>query len=313
MPDTPQLREAFGGLPTGQKEGCGFPTAHLLVPFSAATGLLVDAVASPLHTGDVSGAPDLHRRPAPGDVLVGDDSFGTYAHPALLREAGLHGLFPVHHKRIVDFTPGRPAVLPRGQEGGGGGGRHAALAVRAVAGRAGPTGGSGSSPSSGRGGWTPSATRGLPASILVRELRRTAAAPGGGQVTLTMVTTPADPLVYTDAALPGPRLRRWDVETDIGYLKTAMGMDVPRCKTEAHRAQGAGRVRPRVQPRPRRDAGGGRAAGRGGGAGELHRRVEVDAARAAGGPDAEAARQPGAAGPGRAAVREAAAEAVRPD
>src|SRR5207302_3911024 len=28
------------------------------------------------------------------------------------------------------------------------------------------------------------------------------------------------------------RLRRWDVETNIGHLKTTMGMDVLRCKTE---------------------------------------------------------------------------------
>src|SRR5439155_11667880 len=72
-----------------------------------------------------------------------------------------------------------------------------------------------------------------PASIAVRELRRTVTAPDGGPVTLTMVTTLTDPQRYTDAALPVLRGRRWDVETDIGHLKTTMGMDVLRCQTEA--------------------------------------------------------------------------------
>src|SRR5450432_1848653 len=36
MPDTPELQEAFG-LPSGPKEGCAFPVAHLLTLFSAAT------------------------------------------------------------------------------------------------------------------------------------------------------------------------------------------------------------------------------------------------------------------------------------
>src|SRR5205823_6390989 len=72
----------------------------------------------------------------------------------------------------------------------------------------------------------------LPGSLLVREIRRTVSAPGGGQVTLTMVTTLTDPRRYADKALPGLRLRRWDVETDLGHLKTAMGLDVLRCKTE---------------------------------------------------------------------------------
>src|SRR4051812_48136383 len=73
----------------------------------------------------------------------------------------------------------------------------------------------------------------LPASLLVRELRRTAAMPGGGRVTLTMATTLTDPSAYPAAALLELRLRRWDVETNLAHLKTTMKMDVLRCKTEA--------------------------------------------------------------------------------
>lgn len=227
MPDTTELGDAFG-TPSGQAEGCGFPTAHLLVLFSAATGLLLDAFAGPLNTGDVAQTPELYMHLDAGDVVVGDDSFSGYAHLALLAKRGLHGLFPVHHRRIVDFTKGRPHAL----EGD----------AAAVAGM--PT-----------SRWVKSLGRedqlveyfkprdkpawmsraeydALPASVLVRELRRTVQRPGAGKVTLTLVTTLTDPAACPAADLLDLRLRRWDVETNIGAVKTTMGMDVLRCKTE---------------------------------------------------------------------------------
>jgi hypothetical protein len=72
----------------------------------------------------------------------------------------------------------------------------------------------------------------LPDSIVVREIRRTVRRPGLGKVTLTMVTTLLDPKAYPADQLLELRLRRWDVETNLAYLKTAMRMDVLRCKSE---------------------------------------------------------------------------------
>src|SRR5436190_5600486 len=79
MSDTPELCEAFG-LPYGPESGCGFPTAHLLVLFHAQTGLLLNAWASPLRTGDVAQLAKVHAHLEPGDVLIGDECFSTYAH-----------------------------------------------------------------------------------------------------------------------------------------------------------------------------------------------------------------------------------------
>src|SRR5439155_6964109 len=113
MPDTPELCDAFG-LPSGPKPGCGFPTAHLLVLFHAQTGLLLDAWAAPLRTGDVAQLDEVHAHLSAGDVLIGDESFGSYAHLAMLMRLGLHGLFPLHRRRVVDFTKGRPHSLADG-------------------------------------------------------------------------------------------------------------------------------------------------------------------------------------------------------
>ena len=72
----------------------------------------------------------------------------------------------------------------------------------------------------------------LPESIIVRELRRTVLRPGLGKITITLATTLLDPKAYPPEDLLELRLRRWDVETCIGHLKTTMKMDVLRCKTE---------------------------------------------------------------------------------
>lgn len=227
MPDTPPLREAFG-MPSGQAKGCGFPVAHLLVLFSAGTGLLLDAWAGPLRTGDVAQVVEAAAHLLPGDVLVGDDSFSSYVHLALLCRDKLHGLFPVHHKRIVSFRPRR---------------RHCPGGKKAV-------------PGMPRSRWVKYLGKddqlveyfkpkqgprwmsreeydALPDSVTVRELRRRVRGPAGNRVTLTIVTTLADPGLYPADDLVALRLRRWDVETDIRHLKITMGMDVLRCKTEA--------------------------------------------------------------------------------
>lgn len=227
MPDTPELRKAFG-MPSGQAPGCGFPVAHLLVLFSAQTGLLLDAWAGPLRTSDVAQTPEAHLHLDAGDVLVGDDSFSSYAHLALLCRDKLHGLFPAHHKRIVSFRPRR---------------RHTAEGKDAVAGMP-------------RSRWVKRLGKddqlveyfkpkqkpawlgrqeyqALPESVTVRELRRRVRGPAGNRVTLTIVTTLIDPDLYPADELVDLRLRRWDVETNIRHLKTTMGMDVLRCKTEA--------------------------------------------------------------------------------
>src|SRR5438034_11755615 len=54
----------------------------------------------------------MHARLCPGDVLVGDRAFGSYAHLALLCRRGLHGLFRAHQKQIIDFRPHRRWAPP---------------------------------------------------------------------------------------------------------------------------------------------------------------------------------------------------------
>jgi Transposase DDE domain len=111
MPDMPALQEAFG-QPSGQRPGCGFPMARLLGLFHAGTGVLLKLVVAPLLTHDLAQVQQVHPMLEPGDVLVADRGLCSYAHLARLVQAGVHAVLRVGARQIVDFTPGRPFVMP---------------------------------------------------------------------------------------------------------------------------------------------------------------------------------------------------------
>jgi Transposase DDE domain len=226
MPDTPPLQRHFG-QPGMQKRGCGFPMAHWLVLFNARSGLAIDALSAPMRTHEASQVDQIQQQMQPGDLVVGDDSFGTYAHLCLLQKRGAHGLFPTHHHRIVDFTPHRPYIEPGNTKAVKGLPRsrwvkrlgHNDQLVEWFKPRQRPQ-------------WmTARQWRSLPDSILVRELRRTIHRSRRRPITLTIVTTLSDPKAYPAKQLFQLRLRRWDVETDLRHLKTTMKMDVLHCQT----------------------------------------------------------------------------------
>jgi hypothetical protein len=110
-PSPPALQEACGQS-TAQRPGCGVPVAHLLGLFHAGTGLLLKLVVAPLLTHDLAQGPQVHPALEPGDVLVADRGLCSYAHLALLVQAGVHAGLRVGARQIVDFTPGRPCVRP---------------------------------------------------------------------------------------------------------------------------------------------------------------------------------------------------------
>lgn len=200
MPDTPELRQEFG-QPGAQAAGCGFPTARLLVLFGARSGLLRKAVAAPLRTHDLRHAAAMHAELAPGDVLVGDRAFGSYAHLALCRGRGLHAVFRAHQRR------------PRGRR------RDRRVAYRKP-------------PQRERPAWlSEAAYAALPEALVVREVRLRVGTPGGRTRVVTLVTTLVDGRRYPARALAALYGARWGVETNLRHLKQTLGMDVLRCQT----------------------------------------------------------------------------------
>ena len=228
MPDTPMLREHYG-VPSGCADGLGFPTSHLMLLMDHQSGLLVDCIDAPMNTHDASLVPQTHRHLQPGDVLLGDDAFSGWPHLALLLQANLHAVMPVHHRRKVDFTPARSHLHPRRDRHKKRTGKPTSRFVRSL----------GKQDQlveyfrpvecprwMDRRQWEQ-----LPQSILVREISRTVRRHGFRPMTVTIVTTLLDPEQYPADELVKLRLTRWLVETNIRHLKVTLGMRQLKCKS----------------------------------------------------------------------------------
>jgi len=226
MPDTPELQEHFG-QPGQQEPGCGFPVAHLFVLFDARTGLMRQGIASPLRTHDMSKASLVHEYLGREDIVVGDTALGSYAHFALLLQAGLHGLFPARQLRIVDFTPHRPYVRPGSNNPTKGMTRSRWIRSlgkfdQLVEWFKPPN----------KPQWiSPAEYDALPESIVVRETRGVIRRKGFRPITVTVVSTLLDEKKYPAEDLIELRRQRWNVETDLRHLKTTMKMEVLRCQS----------------------------------------------------------------------------------
>jgi hypothetical protein len=98
LSDSPGLREHFG-LPPSCKPGVGYPVAKLMGLMDLATGLFTTLLAAPLFTHDMRHMLRLHPMLLPGDILLGDRAYCTYAHLALLQSKGVFGCFRLHQRR----------------------------------------------------------------------------------------------------------------------------------------------------------------------------------------------------------------------
>ena len=225
MPDTPALAAHFG-YPGSVRPGCGFPVARLLAVFDAATGLLTDALAAPFCTGEQRLAARVHALLRPGDVLVGDRGFGSFAQVAVLLALGVHGVFRHNGRRERARTGrrgkrGRPSRRPHG-------GHPPTTLVRRL----------------GRGDelvewarrakavWlSPEEFERLPRTLTMRVVRRRTGRPGWRTRELVVVTTLLDPVRYPAAAIAELYGVRWSIENSLRCLKQTMGMDVLRCRS----------------------------------------------------------------------------------
>jgi hypothetical protein len=225
MPDTPVLRRHFG-QPTGQKKGCGFPVAHLLVLFDAGTGMLLDILVSSWRMHDLTRMAELHPHLQPGDVLVGDRAFCSYAHVALLWQPGVFVVLRMRARQIVDFHPRRRAARDDRDQGRPRStwlarlGDHDQLVLWRR-------------PSTVSRTMTTAQHAALPEYVPLRELRYRVVTPGFRTRSVTLATTLLDEQRYSAAELAALYGRRWEVETNLRHLKQTLGLKVLKSQTVA--------------------------------------------------------------------------------
>jgi DDE family transposase len=225
MPDEPELQRHFG-QPGGQRKGCGFPVAKWLALFDLSTGMLLRSATAPLRSHEMSQSAAISRELEPGDLVLGDRGFCSYAHLALLVQRALHGVFRIHQKQIVDFTPGRPRAR-RGSKDLPGMPRSRWVLAQGESDQVVVWFKPKKKPS-----WIDAEEYAkLPEEITVRELRYRVEVPGYRVREITLVTTLLDAAMYAASDLADLYYRRWQVELNFRHIKISMKMDVLRCKT----------------------------------------------------------------------------------
>jgi hypothetical protein len=226
MPDTPVLQDHFG-QPGNQAKGCGFPVAHLLALFHAGTGLLLEVNTAPLRTQDFAGLAGVLGWLTAGDVLVADRGFCSFASLALVMSRGIHAVFRLHQKQIVDFTPGRAHAHPRQSNVPKGMPRSRWIRAFGLTDQMVEY----FKPTRRPDRMSDAEYRALPESIVVRELRYRIEVPGFRTREVTLVTTLIDAELYPADALAELYGTRWRVEEHLKALKQTMKMDVLKCLT----------------------------------------------------------------------------------
>jgi hypothetical protein len=222
MSDTKELRALFHWAP--EDRGFELPVSKFVALFDLITGALLDLVPASMRDHELLIVQRLHHLLRPHDVVVADRLYCTYAYLAQLFSRQLHAVIRVPTgSRCVDFRPHRrhaayphwtgPQSLWIRRLG-----RHDQVVDWIKPTEVPP--------------WLPRQTwEGLPQRLRVRELRYRITRRGFRTRGVTLVTTLLDPKRYPKKAVAELYGLRWQVETNLGHLKTTMKMDVLRCQT----------------------------------------------------------------------------------
>jgi hypothetical protein len=208
MPDTAENQQAYP-QPKGQKRGCGFPVMRLVVVFSLATGVIVRLAHGCLQQSERLLFQSLRNVLQPGDVLLGDRGFCSFAEVYLFQQQGIDVVLRNndHRQSGVRFNQ----KLQQGDR--------LIEWVRTTKKR----------PS-----WMKHSTwMGLPETISLREITYSIPIKGFRSKRVVLATTLTDSKRFPKEALAELYLRRWRAELFLRDIKISLHMDVLRCKTPA--------------------------------------------------------------------------------
>lgn len=207
MPDTPENQAEYPQVP-GQRPGCGFPIARIVVVFSLAVGTVLDAALGKYQgkqTGENSLFRTLHGMLREGDVVLADRYFSGWFDIALLAQRGVDSVVRKHQLRSTDFRTGKWL----------GPGDHLVRWSKPP-----------------RPDWmSPEQYASLPDELTLREVRVVVRQKGFRTQELIIVTTLLDAQQYSAEEIAVLFRRRWQAELNLRSLKVVLQMDHLRCKT----------------------------------------------------------------------------------
>jgi hypothetical protein len=206
MPDTPSNQRAWPQS-SRSKPGCSFPVMRLVGLFGLATGALIDIAYGALTVSETALMRSLWPLLAPGDVLLADRGFCSFADLFLLGKRGVDCVMRKNARRK------NAAVIERL-------GRNDRIVEWRKSGK--------------QPRWLDEAQwRELPESMTVREVKVNVDVPGFRTQVIWVTTTLLDHHQYPAEDLAQLYRRRWRVEIFFRDIKITMGMDVLRCKSPA--------------------------------------------------------------------------------
>ncbi len=205
MDDTQANQEQYP-QPVSQAEGCGFPMANIVALFDLHTGALLETAIGALSTHELNLFRSLYERLEPGDVILGDRLYSSYADICLLQSRGVDCVVRLHQSRKTDFRRGKILGIYD----------HVVEWLK---------------PKACPPGLDPLVFAQLPESIKLREVRYLVENKGFRTHEVTLVTTLLDAELYPKEALVELYYMRWGVEIDLRHLKTTMRMEHLSSKT----------------------------------------------------------------------------------
>lgn len=201
LPDTCSNQSQYP-QPKPQKAGCGFPVMNISVLMGLESGGIIDVEITAGTGYEHPLFRKLWRSLKPGDIVLGDACYGSYAEVASLRKMGVDGVF---RKGTKKFKPEDCVKLDNGDS--------LYLWKRPA------------SP----GGWIDPDD--LPETIVVRVLHVAVRRKGFRSKNITIYTTLLDTDKYTASSICELYLRRWDIELRFRDIKTTLGFEILRSKT----------------------------------------------------------------------------------
>ncbi len=206
--DTP-ANQARYPQPPGQRPGCGFPVMGVTAVLNLTHGGWEAMATGPWKDHDLRGAMRLLGHFGPGDLVLADRAYNSFALMALLLQRGAHSLMRLNQQRAkkLDWSKGRRI------------GRRQRIFVW-------------SKPRYEADGllgleqWAA-----LPDSLVVRLIRTTIRDRTGRKTTLVVATTLLDEHTHGGMELLELYARRWEIELRLRDVKTTLGMEAFHVRT----------------------------------------------------------------------------------
>jgi hypothetical protein len=215
--DTPSLRKAYRYPRQKQRRGrrppCDYPQLRSICVFDVLTGLLLGEHDFASNHQESPRLKELLPLLRPGDIVIFDRGFVSYANLCLLQHHGVEVI-----ARLAKNLQARSGTRRTRQK------RLGKQDLQVCWGK----------PTQRTTGITPRQWEQLPESLGLRQITLSCAARHSRSRRMTLITTLLDHAEYTPQIIGDYYRRRWEIETDFRHLKQTLGLEILRTKSTAN-------------------------------------------------------------------------------